>query len=468
MLLNFSVSQAQGLFLLRLAYFAFLLGIFSLCRRCRLEKILAPISGGIALILFAYGILQKYLIFPAILGQLEPGPSFYAHALHARVAYGRIFAIFPLPTLYAMVCGLLLIFIVHYLYRSRGRARYFWGGLFLLGAFNLVLTQSFGGILFFTAGVLFYLFASRKFRGRHLAPLLMVLALVFFLVTALRFSDAREMTPAKLRFANWAQAGRLIARAPVLGVGLGNYESAVSPHIRPHEPTSIHAHNFFLQFAAETGLPLFLFLAVILLPWLKSSLPRFVDRENALFASACVLILCFNMIDIGNFFFAAGVSFAIVLSQVVRLPEPVRPRQVAALVLPAIVLLVHAAAAGRQQAGDLWLSRGEPLRAENSYRSALKLEPFSYRAWLGLAHVAWERNDGPATEKCLARVLGAFPGQAYAHYLSSQIAVRRGAYLTALAHARQAAEANRKNNEYQRWHDFVKATIARRPALPGN
>ena len=468
MLLNFSASQAKGLFWLRLAYFAFLSGVFSLCRRCRLEKILAPISGGIALIFFIYGILQKYLIFPAILRQLEPGPSFYAHALHARVAFGRIFAVFPLPTLYAMVCGLLLIFVVHYLYRSRGRAQFFWGGLFLLGAFNLVLTQSFGGILFFTVGILFYLFASRRFRARHLAPLLMVLTLVFFLVTALRFSDAREMTPAKLRFANWAQAGRLIIQAPLLGVGLGNYESAVSPHIRANEPTSIYAHNFFLQFAAEAGLPLFLLLAIMTLHWLKSNLPRFADRENALFASACVLILCFNMFDIGNFFFAAGISFSLVLSQVVRLPGPVRPRHVSSLLLPAIVLLVHAAAASRQQAGDLWLSRGKPQRAESSYRSALKIEPFSYRAWLGLAHIAWERGDGPAAEKCLDRVFGAFPGQAYAHYLVSHIAVRRGAYLTALAHACRAAEANRKNNEYQRWHDFIKGAIAQRTALPGN
>ena len=203
-MLNFSASEVKGLFFVRLAYFLFLLAVFFLCSHFRLEKILAPISAGIAVILFIYGIIQKYFLFPLILGQVGSGPSFHAQAMHTRIASERIFAIFPLPTLYAMVCGLLLIFIVHFFYHSRGLIRLFWAALFFLGAFNLVLTQSFGGILFFNVGILFYLFASRTFKLKHLAPLLMILALVLFVVTALRFSEARELSPLKLRFANWA------------------------------------------------------------------------------------------------------------------------------------------------------------------------------------------------------------------------------------------------------------------------
>lgn len=458
----------KGLFFLRLAYFALLLALFFLLRRARLERILAPISGGIALILFSYGIFQKYAVFPMILEQFDPGPSFYVNALRGRVVSGRIFAIFPLPTLYALVCGLLLIFIIHFLYRARGLARIFWGGLFFLGAFNLILTQSFGGILFFTVGILFYLFAIKKFSAKNLAPLLMVLALVLFLVTALRFSDAREMAPAKLRFANWAQAGRLIAQAPLLGVGLGNYETAVTPQVRPNEPPSIYAHNFFLQMSAETGLPMFLLLAIICLPWLQANLSRFLIPENALFASACVLLLFFNVFDVGNYFFASGISFAVVLSQVARKEAPLRPLHVAVVVLPAAVLLLQAMAAGRQQAGDLWLNRQEPRRAETLYRASLKLDPHSYRPWLGLAHIAWENNDFPEAEKRLEKVLRIFPGQAFANYRISQIAQHRGAYLTALVHARRAAVANKRNSEYQRWYEHIQGNLAKQPALSGN
>ncbi len=444
------------------------MSLFSLCSRFRLEKILAPISGGIAFILFIYGIIQRFVLFPLILEQVEPGPTFHASALHSRVASGRIFAIFPLPTLYAMVCGLLLIFIVHFFYRARGRIRLFWAVLFLLGAFNLVLTQSFGGILFFTAGVLFYLFASRIFKARYLAPLLMVLALVIFVVTALRFSEARELSPLRLRLANWEQAGRVLAAAPVLGVGLGNYETAVPPHIRPGEPESIYAHNFFLHMAAETGLPLFILLIVLCLPWLKVNLPRFLQAENALFASACILLLFFNLFDIGNYFFAAGLSSVVLLSQVVPAAAPARPRHFALTALLAIPLLLAAAAVSRQQAGDLWLSRQEPVQAEAQYRAALKLAPYSYRSRLGLASIAWERGDREDAERALKKTLVIYPGQPYANYLLSLSSWRRGAQWTALFHANKAVAGNFKSKEYQRWYKHVQDTLTRQPALPAN
>ena len=153
------------MFLVRLAYFLFLLALFFLCGRLRLEKVLAPISGGIALIVFTYGIVQKFVLFPLILEQVGTGPSFHAQAIRTRIASGRIFAIFPLPTLYAMVCGLLLIFIIHYFFHASGGRRLFWGLLFLLGAVNLVLTQSFGGI-FFSRSALCFIFS---FRGRSIS-----------------------------------------------------------------------------------------------------------------------------------------------------------------------------------------------------------------------------------------------------------------------------------------------------------
>ncbi|MCG2812740.1 MAG: hypothetical protein L6428_15005, partial [Candidatus Aminicenantes bacterium] len=145
-----------------------MIALFFFCRRVDLKRLLAPISAGIASIVFLYGIAQKFILFPLILGQPGLLHSFYAQAMRTRVASGRIFAIFPLPTLYAMVCGLLLIFIVHYFYQARGRSRIFWFFLLLLGAINLVLTQSFGGVIFFTLAVLFYLFVSGVFKIKYL------------------------------------------------------------------------------------------------------------------------------------------------------------------------------------------------------------------------------------------------------------------------------------------------------------
>ncbi|MCG2659184.1 MAG: tetratricopeptide repeat protein [Kiritimatiellae bacterium] len=439
----------------------FLIALFFFCRRVDLKRLLAPISAGIASIVFLYGIAQKFILFPLILGQPGLLHSFYAQAMRTRVASGRIFAIFPLPTLYAMVCGLLLIFIVHYFYQARGRSRIFWFFLLLLGAINLVLTQSFGGVIFFTLAVLFYLFVSGVFKIKYLAPLLMVLALVFFTVTALRFSEARELAPVKLRFANWLQAGRVVAAAPLLGVGLGNYEAAVPAHVYAGEPASIYAHNFFLQLAAESGIPLFLVLIAISFPFLKKNLANLLHPENALFASAAILILLFNIFDVGNYFFAAGISFAVVFSQLVRVDGPLRLRHVVVTALLAVALLVNEAGSAQQRTADLWLGQQDLVQAEAHYRRALTLNPWAYRSWLGLAHIAWQQNNFSETERILKKVLHIYPEQAYANYRLSQAARRRGAYLTALVHARQAAAADKKNREYQRWHEFIQANFAR-------
>ena len=94
--------------------------------------------------------------------------------------------------------------------------------------------------------------------------------------------------------------------------------------------------------------------------------------------------------------------------------------------------------------------------------------PAPIRAWLGLAHIAWEKDDLAATERFSGNVLRLFPDQPYANYLSSRAAWSRGAYLTALFHARRAAGADKKNNEYQRWHEIVQSHFAEQPALPGN
>ncbi|MFH2107711.1 MAG: O-antigen ligase family protein [Chrysiogenia bacterium] len=461
LLVNFSASGVKPLFFLRLTYFLFLLALFFFCRRVNLQKILAPISAGIALIVFPYGIAQKFIIFPFILGQPDSLHSFFAQALRVRVTSGRIFSIFPLPTLYAMVCGLLLICIVHYLYRARGWGRIFWSVLLLLGAVNLVLTQSFGGIIFFTLAVLFYLFVSGVFKIRYLAPLLMVLALIFFAVTALRFSEARELAPLKLRFANWLQASRVIAAAPLLGVGLGNYEAAVPAHIYPGEPASIYAHNFFLQLAAESGVPLFLVLIALSFFFLKKNLVNLLHPENALFASAAILVLLFNIFDVGNYFFAAGISFVVVFSQLVRVEFPLRLRHFAVTALLAVALLVNEAGAAQQKTADLWLGRQDLVQAEAHYRRALAISPRAFRSWLGLAHIAWQQNDYSKAERILKKVLRIYPEQAYANYRLSQAAQRRGAYLTALVHARQAAAADKKNRQYQRWYEFIKANFAR-------
>lgn len=446
--------------------FLFLLTLF--LSRFRLQAILAPLSGGIALVVFIYGFVQKFFLFPWILAQPGWDASPFAQALRSHVASGRIFAIFPLPTLYALVCGLLLICITHYFLKARGWGRGYWAFLFLLGASNLLFTQSFGGVLFFTVGVLFYLFVSGVFKIKYLAPLLMVLALIFSLVVAMRFSEARQLKPVKLRFANWQQAGRLIARAPLSGVGLGNYETDVPAQVLRGEPASIYAHNFILQLTAEIGVPWFLLLLFFPMTWLKKGWRRLLLPENALFTSLAILILLFNLFDVGIYFFAVGLAFAVAGSQLVDPVDPQRRRRLWPAAVLAMLLLVNEIGVDRQKTADLWLVRGEIARAESGYRRALRINPHSYRSWLGMAAIAQKKGDRVAAEQIYAKVIAIHPGQAYANYMISLAEFRRGAYLTAMLHAGRAAAANKRNQQYQRWHEFIKTRLTDRIPLPGN
>jgi tetratricopeptide (TPR) repeat protein len=486
-LLNFSVSGVKYLFFLRLVYFLFLFFLAVFFSRFRLHKILAPLSGGIALIVFVYGIIQKFYLFPWILRQPGWDQSLYSQALRARVASGRIFAIFPLPTLYAMVCGVLLVFIIHYFSKARGWQKIFWLVLLLLGGCNLFLTQSFGGIILFTVGVLFYLFVSGVFKIKYLAPLLMVVALFFFMVVALRFSEARELKPIKLRFANWLQAGRVIAAAPLLGVGLGNYETAVPVYVYPGEPASIYAHNFFLQMAAEIGIPWLILLSLLAMHWIKKNHKKLLQRENALFTALCILILFFNFFDVGNYFFAAGVCFAVAFSQIFSIAGRSWRFDLWPTIILAAFLLVIEISVDRQNTADLWFVRRDYAKAEHYYLQALKINPWSYHSLLGQAAIAQKKADpaGAAqifrpqsgriqfvcpvgAEQIYGKILAIYPGQAYANFMVSQAAFRRGAYLTALSHAGQAAAANKKSLEYQRWYEFIKTNLAHRLTLSGN
>lgn len=109
--LNFSVSSVKILFVSRLTYFFFLVFLFLFLRRYNLEKVLRLTVAGTSAIIFIYGILQKFVLFPIYLKTISPQEDFYTQAMITRIKGGRIFSIFPLPTLYAIICTVLILFI---------------------------------------------------------------------------------------------------------------------------------------------------------------------------------------------------------------------------------------------------------------------------------------------------------------------------------------------------------------------
>jgi len=474
-LLNFAASGNKYLFAYRGVFFLFLVFLFFFLRHFDLDRLLRPLTAGISLIVFAYGILQKWLLFPIYLRQLPAADSLYSQALIARIRGGRIFSLFPLPTLHAAVCALLLVFIIHYLRQAGVKWKTLWLLLAVMGTLNLLLAQSFGAVLYLAAALLFYFFRSGVIRVRYVAPVLMALSLVFFLVTALRFAEARELEPAKLRLTNWQQALRLIGEAPVWGVGLGNYEIEIPPHIRPGEASSIYAHNFVLQLAAETGLPLFLLLLFGVAWSLRGQIKMLLRPEAVLYAAALILIILNGLVDIGPYFFSLGLALALCLSQALRIPASAgagAPRhrrwQVVVLALLAILLALHEWAESARIKGDFSASQGRFAQAETEYRRSLARNPFGYRAEMGLAVCAFQQGQSGRAADRLERVLRVFPHYANASFLLSRIEVGRQRYLSALYLAERACRDNTKSGLYRKWYDSIASAFPGKIPAAGN
>jgi putative inorganic carbon (HCO3(-)) transporter len=151
-------------------------------------------------------------------------------------------------------------------------------GTLMLAA--LIMTWSRGAWLGFGAAVVVMAVAVvvRSGRGAVLGAVFGLLAAYVLLAGGLarvppaitqRFGDfvpylgvldvrGMEITDANFavleRVAHWQAAWRMWTDYPWLGVGIGNYEPAYSRYALPFWPQALgHAHNYYLNIAAETG-----------------------------------------------------------------------------------------------------------------------------------------------------------------------------------------------------------------------
>ena len=264
-LLNLFMPQDRGVFFYRFLSIAGFLIVLRLLQahasslKPRVDLVFLVCAWGLGL----YGLVQRWVIFPALLERMQENPEPYVREI-IRLKSGRIFSLFSLPTLYGVVLAVLVIWLVNRILERESMAIGVVGDgllLFLL-AVNLVLTQSFGAVLSLGLGLLVLLRRRRVLSGRRLALLLMVGGLLFFSLVGLRYSEARSMEPVRFRLFNWRQAVAVIRAHPLWGVGLGGYAQAVSREVAPHEivANSPYAHNAVLQGVAEVGMLPALFL----------------------------------------------------------------------------------------------------------------------------------------------------------------------------------------------------------------
>jgi putative inorganic carbon (HCO3(-)) transporter len=210
----------------------------------------------------------------------------------------RAYGTFEQPNPYGGYLGLTLPvavgFLIAWILPTAGRVTGRWiagaAGAGALMAAALVMSWSRGAWLGFAAAVAGIVAAVAARSGRAAVVALVLVVLVGYVVLAgglglppslaqrlgdflpyVSLTDVRgvEVTDANFavleRMAHWQAALDMWTDNPWLGVGTGNYEVAYASYALPLWPLALgHAHNYYLNVAAEAG---FLGLAVYLLLW---------------------------------------------------------------------------------------------------------------------------------------------------------------------------------------------------------
>lgn len=194
------------------------------------------------------------------------------------------------------------------------------------GTFIIILLgsrASYLALILEIIAVIFYLFYRKESYAKSLKQLTFLLLPLFFTFltvnilsntnqSLIRNSDIttrvvsitkKEDASATTRQQYWTIGAKLIATNPVFGVGLGNWLIEALPHeakVANDLLISKHAHNDFVEIAAENGILAGIFyMSVFILIFFKNVL-RIVhvqDKEQALFSLLCLLLLIGYCID---------------------------------------------------------------------------------------------------------------------------------------------------------------------------
>jgi O-antigen ligase len=308
----------------------------------------------------AWGVIAGGLA-EALLGcaQLVAG----AGALGPSSASVRVFGTFDQPNPYGGYLNLALpVALALALYGRDLRMRWIAGGASLLLLFAQYLAGSRGALLGLVAAVVVIVGVGWRVERWAVraaligAPIIAVawvthlipLSIQNALLAQFRLSDvslSAQVNDSNFstieRLAHWVAGIRMFRAHPVLGVGAGNYSAAYPRYQVPGWDESLtHAHNYYINVAAETGaLGLLAFLAVVVAAlYLAWRATRATDthragqgaligtnaRALAIGFAAVLVALCVHNLTDDLFVHAMELQFGLTLGVLARLAAPMR------------------------------------------------------------------------------------------------------------------------------------------------
>ncbi len=472
-LVNYSLNAFGVFFFREVLYIFLLIFTFLVFREFDFSKIQRPIILWVSSIIFSYGLFQKYYIFPKIISNYTQKQDFFSTSIYGLFSTGRIFSIFTLPTLYGVICAIFIVFIFHFIRESFLKEKkitgkiYFYFFLLCLGVYNLILTQSFGAIIYLSVGMFIYLIIDRTINVKYISLIVMTLFLVIFIVVGLRYKQAKNLEPVKLRLTNWNQAVRMITANPFFGVGLGNYGLKVSYYTKQGEAKSLYTHNFFLQITAEIGIPSLFFLILIFLIYRRKLIPPDY-KEKSIYISVLIMLIFYNLIDIGLYFFSVGIIFSIVLSQIYR-------KKTSKIVIKIFMFFLCSLIYGLMYLSDdylseanIFLNQNDIISARKFYEKSISINPLNYSALLGKASLLPNGINSKQGLELIDKALDVFPEYGVALFQKSVIEYKNGHFLSALYYAGAANKKNQLNKQYRNWYEFIKKNLPSRNTIKRN
>ncbi|MDD2927480.1 MAG: O-antigen ligase family protein [Candidatus Omnitrophica bacterium] len=164
--------------------------------------------------------------------------------------------------------------------------------------FALLLTKSIGALLSLSLALILYFYLWNRFKKRDILiffGLLITVILVFVIRAQVQKQHLQPLFSTTMRLNYWQDTLAIINTQPLSGVGLGNFNLALSRY----------SHNSYLQIWAETGIlgiTAFIWLVVLILRFSLKTLEESPDRRKtaALICSVCVFLI-HNLMDFSFF-----------------------------------------------------------------------------------------------------------------------------------------------------------------------
>ena len=277
-------AAARDTMILFLSYILFLFVLVTLpFKKGETAFKLASLLAGLAAVIAIFGLYQHYYQLERTYRELTHALAFSQEMKEyglRRLATGRIFSTFALPT--TLAAFLAMVFPLNVSLFFHPRSSRFIKFLILCSGFLILLalyfTYSYSGVVMLAGAGFISLVLLRPISFSRRSVILALLVLIIGTFIGLKLIgfergfdlldlDASQDNPIKLRLLNYKGGIAIAGAYPYLGAGPGNFGTAYPRLMYPGSNETQYAHSTPIQFAAEMGIPAFCIALILFVFW---------------------------------------------------------------------------------------------------------------------------------------------------------------------------------------------------------